>query len=90
MPYPKESFLQSQFPNDTEVYQLIEVTGLASSKIKKWFSDHWNPCQRGIIHITSESLTKDQLALVVSTMAPYTTHTQASPCKSSKRKPKVR
>lgn len=62
----KASFLQSQFPDDAEVYRLIEVTGLARSEIKKWFSDHRYRCQRGIVHITSESLAKDQLALAAS------------------------
>ncbi|XP_036904361.1 zinc fingers and homeoboxes protein 2 [Sturnira hondurensis] len=59
----KASFLQSQFPDDAEVYRLIELTGLARSEIKKWFSDHRYRCQRGIVHITSESLAKDQLAI---------------------------
>ncbi|XP_015341914.1 zinc fingers and homeoboxes protein 2 [Marmota marmota marmota] len=62
----KASFLQSQFPDDAEVYRLIEVTGLARSEIKKWFSDHRYRCQRGIVHITSESLAKDQLAIAAS------------------------
>ncbi|KAM6215274.1 zinc fingers and homeoboxes protein 2 [Rhynchocyon petersi] len=59
----KASFLQSQFPDDAEVYRLIEVTGLSRSEIKKWFSDHRYRCQRGIVHITSESIAKDQMAL---------------------------
>ncbi|XP_006830745.1 PREDICTED: zinc fingers and homeoboxes protein 2 [Chrysochloris asiatica] len=59
----KASFLQSQFPDDTEIYRLIEVTGLSRSEIKKWFSDHRYRCQRGIVHITSESIAKDQMAL---------------------------
>ncbi|KAM7075176.1 zinc fingers and homeoboxes protein 2 isoform 1-T3 [Molossus nigricans] len=59
----KASFLQSQFPDDAEVYRLIEMTGLARSEIKKWFSDHRYRCQRGIVHITSESIAKDQMAL---------------------------
>ncbi|KAM4865262.1 zinc fingers and homeoboxes protein 2 [Thomomys bottae] len=62
----KASFLQSQFPDDAEVYRLIEVTGLARSEIKKWFSDHRYRCQRGIVHITSESLAKDQMAISAS------------------------
>ncbi|XP_004482157.1 zinc fingers and homeoboxes protein 2 [Dasypus novemcinctus] len=62
----KASFLQSQFPDDAEVYRLIEATGLARSEIKKWFSDHRYRCQRGIVHITSESLAKDQLAIAAS------------------------
>ncbi|XP_075405427.1 zinc fingers and homeoboxes protein 2 [Tenrec ecaudatus] len=56
----KASFLQGQFPDDAEVYRLIEVTGLSRSEIKKWFSDHRYRCQRGIVHITSESIAKDQ------------------------------
>ncbi|XP_049710015.1 zinc fingers and homeoboxes protein 2 [Elephas maximus indicus] len=59
----KASFLQSQFPDNAEVYRLIEVTGLSRSEIKKWFSDHRYRCQRGIVHITSESIAKDQMAL---------------------------
>ncbi|XP_006269908.1 zinc fingers and homeoboxes protein 2 [Alligator mississippiensis] len=59
----KASFIMSQFPNDAEVYRLIEVTGLSRSEIKKWFSDHRYRSQRGIVHITSESLAKDQLAI---------------------------
>lgn len=62
----KASFLQSQFPDNAEVYRLIEVTGLSRSEIKKWFSDHRYRCQRGIVHITSESLAKDQLAIAAS------------------------
>lgn len=62
----KASFLKSQFPDDAEVYRLIELTGLARSEIKKWFSDHRYRCQRGIVHITSESLAKDQLAISAS------------------------
>ncbi|XP_033011691.1 zinc fingers and homeoboxes protein 2 [Lacerta agilis] len=60
----KASFIVSQFPDNAEVYRLIEVTGLSRSEIKKWFSDHRYRSQRGIVHITSESLAKDQVALV--------------------------
>ncbi|TFK12437.1 HRAS-like suppressor 3-like [Platysternon megacephalum] len=59
----KASFIMSQFPDDAEVYRLIEVTGLSRSEIKKWFSDHRYRSQRGIVHITSESIAKDQLAI---------------------------
>lgn len=59
----KASFLNSQFPDNTEVYRLIELTGLSRSEIKKWFSDHRYRSQRGIVNITSESIAKDQLAL---------------------------
>lgn len=33
------SYTQCQFPDDEEVYRLIEVTGLSWGEIKKWFSD---------------------------------------------------
>nr|XP_006137563.1 zinc fingers and homeoboxes protein 2 [Pelodiscus sinensis]XP_006137564.1 zinc fingers and homeoboxes protein 2 [Pelodiscus sinensis]XP_006137565.1 zinc fingers and homeoboxes protein 2 [Pelodiscus sinensis]XP_006137566.1 zinc fingers and homeoboxes protein 2 [Pelodiscus sinensis] len=59
----KASFIMSQFPDNAEIYRLIEVTGLSRSEIKKWFSDHRYRSQRGIVHITSESIAKDQLAL---------------------------
>ncbi|XP_029447822.1 zinc fingers and homeoboxes protein 2 [Rhinatrema bivittatum] len=59
----KASFLASQFPDDSEVYRLIEITGLSRSDIKKWFSDHRYRSQRGIVHITSESIAKAQLAI---------------------------
>lgn len=59
----KASFLISQFPDNAEIYKLIEITGLSRSEIKKWFSDHRYRSQRGIVNITSESVTKDQIAL---------------------------
>ncbi|XP_030074498.1 zinc fingers and homeoboxes protein 2 [Microcaecilia unicolor] len=59
----KSSFLKSQFPDDCEIYKLIDITGLSRSDIKKWFSDHRYRSQRGIVHITSESIAKDQLAI---------------------------
>ncbi|XP_038601836.1 LOW QUALITY PROTEIN: zinc fingers and homeoboxes protein 2 [Tachyglossus aculeatus] len=59
----KASFLASQFPAEAEVYRLIGATGLSRSEIKKWFSDHRYRSQRGIVHITSESLAKDRLAI---------------------------
>lgn len=62
----KESFVASQFPDNAEIYRLIEVTGLSRSEIKKWFSDHRYRSQRGIVHITSESIAKDQIALATS------------------------
>ncbi|XP_062847090.1 zinc fingers and homeoboxes protein 2a [Trichomycterus rosablanca] len=34
------SYNLCQFPDDEEVYRLIEVTGLSWGEIKKWFSDH--------------------------------------------------
>ncbi|KAG9275949.1 zinc fingers and homeoboxes protein 2 [Astyanax mexicanus] len=33
------SYTQCQFPDDEEVYRLIETTGLSWGEIKKWFSD---------------------------------------------------
>uniref|UniRef100_A0A8C5PEH3 Zinc fingers and homeoboxes 2 n=1 Tax=Leptobrachium leishanense TaxID=445787 RepID=A0A8C5PEH3_9ANUR len=56
----KASFVTSQFPDDTEIYRLIDVTGLSRSEIKKWFSDHRYRSQRGIVHITSESVARDR------------------------------
>ncbi|KAI6075219.1 Zinc fingers and homeoboxes protein 2 [Aix galericulata] len=58
----KASFIASQFPDDTEVYRLIEATGLSRSEIKKWFSDHRYRRQRGIVHVTGDALGKDQIA----------------------------
>ncbi|MBN3287971.1 ZHX2 protein, partial [Polyodon spathula] len=55
----KASFLKSQFPEDKEVYRLIEATGLSRGEIKKWFSDHRYRTQRGIVNITSDSVAKD-------------------------------
>ncbi|MBN3279069.1 ZHX2 protein, partial [Polyodon spathula] len=55
----KASFLKSQFPEDKEVYRLIEATGLSRGEIKKWFSDHRYRTQRGIVNITTESVAKD-------------------------------
>ncbi|XP_048364056.1 zinc fingers and homeoboxes protein 2 isoform X2 [Sphaerodactylus townsendi] len=59
----KASFLVSQFPDNTEIYRLIEITGLSRSEIKKWFSDYRYRSQRGIVNITSESIARDQIAL---------------------------
>ncbi|XP_040210840.1 zinc fingers and homeoboxes protein 2 [Rana temporaria] len=58
----KASFVVSQFPDDAEVYRLIDATGLARGEIKKWFSDHRYRSQRGLVNITSETLIKDQLS----------------------------
>ncbi|XP_063155714.1 zinc fingers and homeoboxes protein 2 [Candoia aspera] len=59
----KASFIVTQFPDDAEIYRLIELTGLSRSEIKKWFSDYRYRSQRGISHITSESVAKDHVAL---------------------------
>ncbi|XP_062987166.1 zinc fingers and homeoboxes protein 2 [Elgaria multicarinata webbii] len=59
----KASFIVSQFPDNAEIYKLIETTGLSRSEIKKWFSDHRYRSQRGIVNITSQSIAKDRIAL---------------------------
>ncbi|KAM4687626.1 zinc fingers and homeoboxes protein 2 isoform 1-T2 [Discoglossus pictus] len=56
----KASFVLSQFPDDTEIYRLIDLTGLSRGEIKKWFSDHRYRSQRGIVHITNESIARDR------------------------------
>ncbi|XP_076826326.1 zinc fingers and homeoboxes protein 2a [Brachyhypopomus gauderio] len=48
------SYTQCQFPEDEEVYRLIEVTGLSWGEIKKWFSD-----QRHGNHKTVQSVKAD-------------------------------
>ncbi|NXD20105.1 ZHX2 protein, partial [Spelaeornis formosus] len=58
----KASFMASQFPDDAEVYRLIEATGLSRSEIKKWFSDHRYRSQRGIVQLPGDALGKDQIA----------------------------
>ncbi|NXH58008.1 ZHX2 protein, partial [Rhabdornis inornatus] len=58
----KASFMASQFPDDAEVYRLIEATGLSRSEIKKWFSDHRYRSQRGIVQVPGDALGKDQIA----------------------------
>ncbi|KAM3928642.1 zinc fingers and homeoboxes protein 2 [Leptodactylus fuscus] len=58
----KASFVNSQFPDDVEIYRLIDITGLSRSEIKKWFSDYRYRSQRGICNITSESLLRDRLS----------------------------
>lgn len=58
----RASFIASQFPDDTEVYRLIEATGLSRSEIKKWFSDHRYRSQRGIVQVAGDALGKDPIA----------------------------
>lgn len=58
----KASFVMCQYPEDAEVYRLIDATGLPRSEIKKWFSDHRYRSQRGLVNITSETLIRDQLS----------------------------
>lgn len=58
----KASFVASQFPDDVEIYRLIDITGLSRSEIKKWFSDYRYRSQRGICNITTESLMRDRMS----------------------------
>lgn len=58
----KASFVNGQFPNDMEIYRLMEITGLSRSEIKKWFSDYRYRSQRGICNITTESLLRDRMS----------------------------
>nr|XP_020652200.1 zinc fingers and homeoboxes protein 2 [Pogona vitticeps]XP_020652201.1 zinc fingers and homeoboxes protein 2 [Pogona vitticeps]XP_020652202.1 zinc fingers and homeoboxes protein 2 [Pogona vitticeps]XP_020652203.1 zinc fingers and homeoboxes protein 2 [Pogona vitticeps]XP_020652204.1 zinc fingers and homeoboxes protein 2 [Pogona vitticeps]XP_020652205.1 zinc fingers and homeoboxes protein 2 [Pogona vitticeps]XP_020652206.1 zinc fingers and homeoboxes protein 2 [Pogona vitticeps]XP_02065220 len=59
----KASFVTSQFPDNAEIYRLIDITGLSRSEIKKWFSDYRYRSQRGIVNITTGSIAKDQMVL---------------------------
>ncbi|GCB63821.1 zinc fingers and homeoboxes protein 2-like [Scyliorhinus torazame] len=43
----KASFAISQFPDDEEVFRLVQVTKLSRSEIKKWFSDNRYRTQKG-------------------------------------------
>ncbi|GCC23792.1 zinc fingers and homeoboxes protein 2a [Chiloscyllium punctatum] len=43
----KASFAISQFPDDEEVYRLMQVTKLSRAEIKKWFSDNRYRTQKG-------------------------------------------
>ncbi|KAG8570185.1 hypothetical protein GDO81_011136 [Engystomops pustulosus] len=58
----KASFVNSQFPDDVEVYRLMDITGLSRSEIKKWFSDYRYRSQRGICNITTETLMRDRMS----------------------------
>ncbi|XP_069587946.1 zinc fingers and homeoboxes protein 2 [Ranitomeya imitator] len=58
----KASFVTCQFPDDVEIYKLIDLTGLSRSEIKKWFSDYRYRSQRGICNITSETLMRDRMS----------------------------
>ncbi|XP_028835666.1 zinc fingers and homeoboxes protein 2a [Denticeps clupeoides] len=50
----KASFTLCQFPDDEEVYRLIEVTGLSWGEIKKWFSDQRHINLKTVEQIKSE------------------------------------
>ncbi|XP_069477669.1 zinc fingers and homeoboxes protein 2 [Ambystoma mexicanum] len=67
----KSSFLISPFPDNAEVYKLINITGLSRSDIKKWFSDHRYRTQKGIVNITSESIEKDQTTIATRSSREY-------------------
>ncbi|XP_035286885.1 zinc fingers and homeoboxes protein 2-like [Anguilla anguilla] len=66
----KASYSQSQFPDDKELYRLIEVTGLSRSEIKRWFSDQRYRNQKGILQPSNEFLSKDVLQKSVPTQFP--------------------
>ncbi|KAL2084279.1 hypothetical protein ACEWY4_019797 [Coilia grayii] len=55
----KASYSLCQFPDDEEVYRLIEVTGLSWGEIKKWFSDQRHSSHKNMQQIKSEVLLKD-------------------------------
>uniref|UniRef100_A0A8C4T2U8 Zinc fingers and homeoboxes 2a n=1 Tax=Erpetoichthys calabaricus TaxID=27687 RepID=A0A8C4T2U8_ERPCA len=55
----RRSFTKQQFPEDMEVYRLIEATGLSRGEIKKWFSDQRYRTQKGVINLANDSLMKD-------------------------------
>ncbi|XP_053323056.1 zinc fingers and homeoboxes protein 2 [Spea bombifrons] len=76
----KASFVISQFPDDTEIYRLIDATGLSRSEIKKWFSDHRYRSQRGIVHITSESIARERVS-VARSGRPYHSYRELAPRK---------
>ncbi|KAG7470102.1 hypothetical protein MATL_G00136130 [Megalops atlanticus] len=66
----KASYIQSQFPDDKEIYRLIEATGLSRSEIKKWFSDQRYRNQKGVLQVNSEFPLKDVLQKPVPTHFP--------------------
>ncbi|XP_063054995.1 zinc fingers and homeoboxes protein 2-like [Engraulis encrasicolus] len=67
----KASYCLCQFPDDEEVYRLIEVTGLSWGEIKKWFSDQRHSSHKGAQQIKSELLLKEsQLQKSVPTQFP--------------------
>ncbi|XP_042187703.1 zinc fingers and homeoboxes protein 2 [Callorhinchus milii] len=48
----KASFAGSQFPEDDEVFRLMQVTKLTRAEIKKWFSDNRYRTQKGLVSHT--------------------------------------
>nr|XP_023670392.1 zinc fingers and homeoboxes protein 2 [Paramormyrops kingsleyae]XP_023670398.1 zinc fingers and homeoboxes protein 2 [Paramormyrops kingsleyae] len=66
----KASYAQSQFPDDNEVYRLIESTGLSRGEIKKWFSDQRSRNNKGVLHLNSDPSPKDTQQKTVPTQFP--------------------
>ncbi|XP_052003391.1 zinc fingers and homeoboxes protein 2-like [Xyrauchen texanus] len=53
------SYARCQFPDDEEVYRLIEMTGLSWGEIKKWFSDQRHGNLRALQQIKTDLSLKD-------------------------------
>ncbi|XP_073703250.1 zinc fingers and homeoboxes protein 2a [Garra rufa] len=53
------SYAQCQFPDDEEVYRLIETTGLSWGEIKKWFSDQRHGSHKAVQQIKTDLSSKD-------------------------------
>ncbi|KAK2903032.1 hypothetical protein Q8A67_007745 [Cirrhinus molitorella] len=65
------SYAQCQFPDDEEVYRLIETTGLSWGEIKKWFSDQRHGSHKAVQQIKTDLSSKDsQLHKPVATQFP--------------------
>ncbi|NWI55759.1 ZHX1 protein, partial [Calyptomena viridis] len=58
----KVSYLKNQFPQDSEIVRLMNITGLTKGEIKKWFSDtrynQRNSKNSHGIHLNSDSCKK--------------------------------
>ncbi|XP_051574631.1 zinc fingers and homeoboxes protein 2-like [Myxocyprinus asiaticus] len=53
------SYARCQFPDDEEVYRLIEMTGLSWGEIKKWFSDQRHGNLKAVQQIKTDLSLKD-------------------------------
>ncbi|KAM9487844.1 zinc fingers and homeoboxes protein 2a [Clarias gariepinus] len=53
------SYTQCQFPDDEEVYRLIETTGLSWGEIKKWFSDQRLGNHKTVLSLRAELPSKE-------------------------------
>ncbi|XP_058603907.1 zinc fingers and homeoboxes protein 2a [Onychostoma macrolepis] len=53
------SYARCQFPDDEEVYRLIETTGLSWGEIKKWFSDQRHGNHKAVQQIKTDLSSKD-------------------------------